>query len=285
MKDTFFVGTSIDTLMETDDGSNIRVYVHELAPFVTGVDKATNLPITIENIADNGDTKESGAVMSVATVLCTYLGSMFNTKPPNVHKDETVGVIGLGGSTDFYWFPLGKKQHRRMTEQLKIFVNNKDNQVDEIRDETAYIVDIDTRASTKKVHIATNKNMGEAFEYDILVDVEASTVHIKDDTGNMVHLDSNSQTWIMQNANGDKFTISPNLIQCDTQEFIVNAPGGTTINSPMTTMTGAADIAASATIGGSCSAGGSISAGGSMSAGGAVSSAGYSAPGGVWHKH
>lgn len=296
----FFIGSSLDTLID-DTTTVLRAYVHDLAPFASGDLSATEqLKIAVENIAP--DSRQDIASVELKDhVQADYLGSILGMERPNVHKDETLGLVSFGGDSSFYWFTFGRNQHRRMTEVLRFFVANKDNPEDPLDEDNAYLVEVDTREGMKKVLIQTNKNLGEKFAYGLFIDIEKGQVHLKDDTENKLFLDSEKQTWVLANKNGDKLTLSPDLIQGDTKVFRVNATDlveintkQTDIHSPIinldgnTTNTGTIDVTGAATFASTVSITGALSGSaanfsGAIVAGGSVTSSGFSAPGGAWH--
>lgn len=293
----FFIGIALETLLDDGEQTELKTFVHEFNPFVNGELLEDEL---IEIAIDNQAPLSTEVVEITASdhVLCEFGGVGHNIRRPSIHKGEQVFLVSINSSTDYFWFVLGRDYRRRMTEVVHMLVANKDETEVELDELNAYSIQVDTREGQKKLRIKTNKNMLEPFEYEIVLDTTAGTFKMTDDVGNVFTLDSNTNTFFLENVDKDSIKVSPGKIEVSTVDFIVSASGSVLIDTPSTTVTGTMDVTGASTFGatvaisssmsagGGGSIGGGFSAGGSISSGGSVSSAsGFSGGPGVWHRH
>lgn len=240
MECKFFLGTALDTLLDDGNIQSLRVHVHELMPFAKGdPGELFELDVDVNNLAP--DSKKIDNVKFSSYIVCNYLGIQANLIRPSIHIGEQVAVMSIDNDSRFYWFELGRDYHTRMTELHRIFVANKDNQKDDLNEDNAYLIECDTRKGNKSIHIKTNMNMGEPFSYDIKIDTTNGMLHVTDNDGNLINLNSTTKTWNIKNSNGDEQIIEPGKITNNTSEYVVNAStitlnGDTTITGNMDTI-------------------------------------------------
>jgi hypothetical protein len=204
-----YTGFAAQTLMD-DDTMLLEVVVPEFTPMATGTIEVGETPATVdvkvENAAENG--KSVATVKPAVTVTCEYFGDHTNRSRPNIHIGEPVRVVNIGNTAKFYWLPRGTRDDLRTTEHCKIHVSNKAKQTDELTDDTAYFVEMDTREGKRKIHIHTSKGTKESVEYDIRINTDASTVEIIDSEGNGWKLDSLEHRILSWNKDGSYYDMN-----------------------------------------------------------------------------
>lgn len=209
MKRIEYTGIALDKLMD-DDTTKLRVWIPELSPFT--VDDPTEEVIVStkpRNLAPNG--KSSTDVTAVSYVVCEYYGNT-NISRPNVHPGEQVKVHMIGDNHEYFWDVIGRSDHLRTTEHVKLVVADKPSQLDPLDIPTMYFVEIDTRAGQRNVHLKTSKGTGETVEYDVRIDLEEYFVRMMDSVGNFTELISLEEKFHTENATGDHTEIVPNKI-------------------------------------------------------------------------
>ena len=196
-----YVGIACQTLMG-DEPSDLEVMVPEFLPMVEGsVDqeaKTQNKTMKVLNTAKGG--KSIASVKVSDTITCEYLGCRTGMSMPNVYLGEQVKVINLEGNSTFYWVPMGRDDHIRKTEHLKIRVADKPKQQDPLDDDHSYFFEMDTREGKRKIHIHTSAGTEEEVTYDLLIDTDKSEVSLIDSKGNGFILKSKEFYWKMYNS-------------------------------------------------------------------------------------
>lgn len=323
MNAKFFLGQSLEDLTG-DTKTSLKVFVHELAPLASGsLSNLETLKITVKNLAENAT--EISSVELKEFIDTEYFGSILNMQRPNVHKNELVLLIALGGDSDMMWIPIGSNPEVRLNEVLRFFVNNKNERTEETSGDTAYVLEVDTRNGQKMFRFYSNKNQGEAFAYQLFIDITNGQVWLQDDVGNLFNLDSELQQWVLKIKEGDQITMWPKNVTVDTVTYTVNATDkvefntkdtvfnssvkfdvhspsilhdGDTVNTGTLTVnkdiTGLKNISATINVvagallkGLTLSAGGLSASGGNVAAEGVMTAATFAdtTGAGAWHKH
>ncbi len=212
----FYFGTALETLLDDGEQTLLPIYIHEFKPFVDGkLDDAVDMELLIKNILPLAQSLSSKVVVTSANcILAKYLAMQSYVARPNVHKGEQVLVFGIDDSTEFRWVPLEHDHSMRSTERMQFFVANKpEDEHYALSELNAYTFLYDTRSGQKKIEMSSNKNMGEKFAYLIRADIEAGTLVVQDDAGNIFDIDSDAKKVAMTSADGDKVSVAPGLIE------------------------------------------------------------------------
>lgn len=230
MKRIEYTGIALETLK--DDAVNIlKVWIPELAPFATGnpTDELQDM-VEVENLAKDGSSVAN--VLAVAYVVCEYYGNS-NITRPDVHTGEHVKIIVDGDNNDFYWDVIGMDDGLRAMEHRKFYISAKPDQLTALSDDTAYSIELDSRDTGKFISVHTSQGNSEAVGYDLLLDIDNSSLTIIDTEGNQLLLESLSKHWMLKNGNGDVIDMVPGKIESSTDTFIVNATSKVEFNTPL----------------------------------------------------
>jgi hypothetical protein len=219
MESKKYIGISLEHLSD-DTTRELKVWIPELSPFTTD-DPSEETLATTKTLNTAQNEKHKSMIKIVSYVVCEYYG---NTKisRPNIHVGEHVEVTVYEDNNIYFWDVIGRDDKLRTTEYHKIMISNKFNQLDPLNSEDNYYLELDTRSNRRvKLHLGQGTN--EAVGYDLIFDMEKSTVTLQDTVGNFFKLDSLATTFLQQIANG---------------EFIKQHPGRVLVHSPLLECTG-----------------------------------------------
>lgn len=145
---------------------------------------------------------------------------------PDVRKNETVLIFRFADEQEYYWDTIFREPELRRLERVRYSYCNRPEGLEAYDDDTSYWLEYST--VDQHVWLHTSDNNGEPCKYDIKIDSKAGTVTIKDDIGNIIHLDSPS---------GVLETTTTNKVIFNTGDFIVNA-NLVQFNTPLVIMNG-----------------------------------------------
>lgn len=147
-----------------------------------------------------GNRYEVKTVMDI-TLSCEWLPMGSNrVTPPDIRRGELVEVYQLGDSDQYFWRPLGLRDHLRRLETVIYAFNanpteDEDNQIDI---NNCYFLEVSTHNRT--ITLGTSQANGEPFQYTLQLNAGAGLVTLVDDIGNLVELDSSERSILAQNA-------------------------------------------------------------------------------------
>ena len=119
-------------------------------------------------------------------------GESNRTTAPDVCINETIMIYKYGDVDEYYWFDIMREPELRRLEDVLYSYSNMKNGVSPYDANSSYWVRFNTK--DKFIQIHTSKNDGEPFIYDITINTKVGTVTLNDDVGNLVQLDSSSNT-------------------------------------------------------------------------------------------
>lgn len=118
------------------------------------------------------------------------LGVSNRITAPDVCAGETVILLQFADVPEYYWTTLFREPALRKVESVLYAISNIAKGIYDkaFNKATSYWMYWST--SDKIIQLHTAKNDGELAEYDIIIDTKKGYVHIKDDMGNELKLDS-----------------------------------------------------------------------------------------------
>ena len=187
--------------------------------------------------------KVDGDLMIIAQ--WTALGQSNRITPPDVRQGETVMILRVADTDEYFWITMmNEPSIRRQETVCYIFGNIPDGTVAWDKD-SSYWMEVSTHDKHIKLH--TSKNDGEAAAWDLSLNTSKGILSFTDNAGNEMTLDS---------PNG-KLTITTNTdVEVNTQKVVVNASTSCTINAPAITLNGNTTINGSITLNGGTSVAG-----------------------------
>ena len=176
-------------------------------------------------------------LQTAEALQCVWLSNDSNRiSPPDVQIGESVEIYRLGDSDKFFWKTLNSDIQKRNQETVisaykgqkagdfSDQVPNKDN---------SYISEISTHNG--KVSFTTSKANGEISTYRIQLDTKKGVLHISDDFGNLVQLESTAKRIIVKNGDESYVDIDKKVIEVHCHDKL-NVIADNTINIKTTTM-------------------------------------------------
>lgn len=143
---------------------------------------------------------------------------------PDVTKGEEVELYKFADDDQFYWKATNISHEYRTKETIVVAASNKAKKDKLKLDATnSYFMEMCTRS--KQVSLRTNKSDGEPYGYLIQVNTKDGAVIIEDDIGNLIQLDSSTNTITLLSATGSSLTINEN-IDFNTKGNITGKAGG-----------------------------------------------------------
>lgn len=162
------------------DSRKIRVKLLDLLPNLDGA--VEDVPFVIKKTINvNGVDKE--VELEVGDSLeATYLNrNSHSLLAPDITYGERVILWREGDSNTYYWEVMDIDQHLRSTEHVIIAFSNTN--TSDKKDKTlnltnCYFFEFSTR--DKKMRLCTNKNDGEPFAYDLILNTKAGQLSVVD---------------------------------------------------------------------------------------------------------
>lgn len=250
MQVSAFTPYSVGIVAENKDlkGKIIKVMPNETLPFVDGEISSTPTPTVFSGKDETGKVYQ-GKMVSDNIVEATWLPTGSNrVTAPNMRRGERVMLYQMANVDKYYWQPLGMDDHlRKLETAIFAFSGNPNEGSNELDPETCYFLEVSTHM--KKVTFQTSKANGEPFSYRFEFDTDKGNVHLDDDIGNLIHLDSARHYIEAKNTEGchlelDKENIrftaiqklhakagTEILLECGATTLSLK-PGGTVLKTP-----------------------------------------------------
>ncbi|AFI55453.1 hypothetical protein TSMG0170 [Halocynthia phage JM-2012] len=205
-------------------GSNVlHVKPLESNPSATG-EIDTSLELLKVEVETPKGTVESKAIFT-DYLTCSWLNRNTNRiTAPDVRKGERIQIWQNADSEDFYWETIGIDNHLRTQEHV-IFAfsntNNEDRANKKLDFTNCYIFEFDT--VNKKIRIKTNKNDGEPFEYEIVLNTKDGFHKMSDDVGNYTLMDSLNTVIEFMNKDKTQYRMDKKdiLEKCDGNRTVI----------------------------------------------------------------
>lgn len=155
---------------------------------------------------------------------------------PDVRRGETVEIYRFSDTDEFYWATLKQSATlRRLETVVYAFSNNSKENVENDANSTYYF-EISTH--TKKITLHTSNNDGEPFKYDIQLNTKEGNLTIRDDVGNMIHLDSTVKRILLMNQDQSFTDIIGKTISMSADDMINLRTKNLNIRADNTTLIG-----------------------------------------------
>jgi len=184
----------------------IKTYVNTLLPFFNGKLKDYTAIETIKIQNDNSGAKEKISVKTSNIITAEYFGLFSNrTLPPDVRKGEQVIIFQLEDLNSYFWIPLSRDDNLRRLEHLRFHVSDSKDPKKSLNEDNMYYIELDTLYN-KSITLKTCKADGEIYRYTIKINAKENYIELKDDSGNIIDIDSNNPKITIRNRN-DAFVI------------------------------------------------------------------------------
>lgn len=180
-----FVGRAADDLVV--DTVNLNVIVPQLLPAAAGKVESGESSVVVETLRPDG-TPEQARVKTANTITATFVGKSNMRYPPMVRRGEQVLVYQFNGSDVYFWDSMGRDPELRTVDKLRIEVAAKTKLNEELTDDNAYFLEIDT--ITQHVQLKTSSVNGEKARYVLDLNPGEGNCQLGDDKGNSVSIDS-----------------------------------------------------------------------------------------------
>ena len=191
MKMSMFRPISTGIVAENKElkSKELKITPNESLPFVDGELSSRPTPTEYSGKDESGQAYQ-GKMISDNVIIATWLPDGSNrVTAPNMRRGERVMIYQMESVDKYYWKPMGLDDHLRKLETVIFaFSGNPNEGKEELDPETCYFLEISTHM--KKVTFQTSKANGEPFSYKFQFDTATGHVHLDDDIGNLIHLDS-----------------------------------------------------------------------------------------------
>ena len=181
------------------DSRLLKVYITEIAPYISGEIKDLTGKESISIMNDEKGKKEEVEVNSTNILTCEYFGLATNRVfPPDVRKGEQILVIRYRDLDRYYWVSLGRDDRLRRKEIFRLAVSDDDKIDKKLEEENTYFIEMDTLFD-KRIRLITSKADGEKYKYSIVIDAKNHYVSVYDDDDNYFILESDRPRIKMKN--------------------------------------------------------------------------------------
>lgn len=175
------------------------------------------------------------------TARWTALGQSNRMSPPDVVRGETVMILRVADSDEFFWTTIGNEPSLRRLETVTYMYSNLPSGIKAFDKTTSYWFEVSTHDQYVQLH--TSKNNGEAVAWDIKIDTAKGVLNITDNVGNDLTIDAVAGT-----LDGNFLTS-------------INLKAPTTNIDSNVNINGALSVSGGASIGGGASVGGGLGVG------------------------
>lgn len=109
---------------------------------------------------------------------------------PDVAASETVILFKFGNVDEYFWTTLFREPELRRLETVLYAYSNIPKGLKPFDKSSSYWLEVSTR--DKHVHLHTSNSDGEPYIYDVIVNTKTGYIHLKDNVGNSIELNSHS---------------------------------------------------------------------------------------------
>lgn len=213
------------------DSWEIEAKPHETNGLTDGTIDTTKLTQEVSGVNAAGEAYSETVKAAHGVRAKWYCDQPNRLSAPDVKAGETVELWKYGDSDEFYWKASNMQSNFRDKETITVAAANKPKK-DKMKLDASnsYFMEMCTR--TKQITLKTNKNDGEKHAYTIQVNTKDSAVIIEDDIGNLIQLDSETNTITFISASKSSIVIDKNITMTTDGKIIGNAKGGVEFTTP-----------------------------------------------------
>jgi len=183
-----YIGIAVED--KVYDTRLLKVYISELAPYITGEIKDLTGKEKISIFNNDKKENEDVEIDSTNIVIAEYFGLHTNRVfPPDIRKGEQVLVIKFSDIDKFFWLSLGRDDRLRRREVFRLAISDDDRIDKDLDEDNTYFIEMDTLFN-KRIRLITSKSDGEKYRYSIVIDALNNYVSIYDDDDNYIILES-----------------------------------------------------------------------------------------------
>lgn len=198
----------------------------EVLPMLDGEIASNPTNQTIQGVDASGRNYTVSVIHDNALV-CEWLdvsGSNRSTAP-DVRRGERVKIWRYGDTDKFYWSSTGDNTTRKLETVRHTFSGTSDESVTELDETNSYYHEVSTHQGTTTY--STSKANGEMVAYHVQFDGKNGIMHIQDDMGNVLEMDSSNHRISVTNSDGTQY-------RADGQNLAIFAKDTVAINAQKT---------------------------------------------------
>ena len=168
------------------------------------------------------------AVKAKATLQAKWLSFDSNRNTaPDVYKNETVLLMTVGDTGEYYWTTIGREPALRKLETVCYMFSDMKEPLKAYDKSTSWWIEVSTKEKHLIVHTGTSD--GEKFGYDIEIDAKVGKAELRDTANNKIGIESSSGR-VSARANKEILLDAPKVIV--TNELVVpKIKSGSIVNS------------------------------------------------------
>lgn len=168
------------------NSDTIEVYPVEELPLAQGDLKETTQ--YDQTMPDSKNVPIQGKVEGKNYLTAKWIpfGHSNRITPPDVYANEHVILFRFADNEEYYWTTIYREPMFRRLETVCYMFSNLKEKMQEFTKESSYWCEVSTH--DKKIQIHTSNSNGERYEYDIIINTEESTIIVKDNVDNFIHL-------------------------------------------------------------------------------------------------
>ena len=202
---------------KAEDSIELEVWPLELLPGSNGNG--------VEAVAQDNEVTVDGVthhVTTANTIRAQWDGDTVVQFPPMVRKGEQVYLMEYG-TNQWYWKSAGRDDGCRRLDSYRLGVSGSLENNAEITDDNTYFIEMNTRTA-KHIKISTSAADGEEHRYTLLLNAATSEIHLADDYGNQLSIESNTPRVCLKNHNNT-------LVDLNKDDIFLAAPRNITLIS------------------------------------------------------
>lgn len=142
------------------------------------------------------------AIHDISLVADWYNESGDNrSTAPDVRRGERVKIWRYADADKFYWTPMGMDNQLRKLETVRhTYSGTQDESATELDENNSYYTEVSTHQGT--ITVSMSKANGEVVKYHVQLDGKNGLMHVQDDIGNSIVMDSQNNRIAATNGAG-----------------------------------------------------------------------------------
>lgn len=221
MQDSIFRLVSIGMATVNKERSSRRLNVLPVEMAGATDDEVTHNPQeSVQTLTDSTGAEYQVKVTSTRDIDCEWLPNEDNrATPPDVRRGELVEVWRMGDTTQYYWRSMALRNNLRTLESVVYTWNASPTPGGGGIDFTnCYFLAVS--AHDGHITLGTSKANKEPYKYTVQINTKDGSIHIGDDVGNLIELESKARRIEHRNSDGTYIKIEKQNIEQYADEYI-----------------------------------------------------------------